>query len=182
MPTTAAKVLGRKLYSAASSELQQGKGSLLSQIVSKYLPGYNHQQQQCSSVTQLATAGCTLSRRSKHFLSPEEDDFLRSAATHNLFSSSSGSNSPSSSGRGADSTGGAAARDSSHISPSCDVPGDHKLHELYRARRQHVETAGSNTSLYKLPSRITSGTISPEEFQKEEHVLSRFYGGCCWGC
>lgn len=163
-----ARILLSKLSLAASCELQQGKGSLLSQIVAKCLPSSPQQQQQCSSTSlQLATAWCAhgSSRRAKHSLSQAEEELLRSAAHYSSSSSSGGA-----SGSHAGSSAG-----SSQITPSCDVPREHPLHDLYRTRRQHVETAGSNTALYKLPSRISSGTITPEEFLNEEHVLSRFY-------
>lgn len=177
MPATAR--LLQKFCSAANSDLHQGKGGVLSQIVTKCLPA-TVQQQQSSCGQQLTQLGdwAHSSRRFQHFLSREEQALLRSAAQFSSKSSASGL--PGSSSGSSSSRGDLSDPSSSHpISPSCDVPADHVLHELYRNRQKHMETTGSNTALYKMPSRIDAGTVTADEFARkcsaEDHVLSRFY-------
>lgn len=155
----------------------------MSQIVSKCYPSSSRvqQQPQCSVLHQLTRGPLSdtdwaHSRRFQHSLSTEEQDLLRHAAR---FSSSSSALNPAASSShtssGSGSTGSAAAGGGPGISPSCDVPPEHVLHELYRNRERPLETTGSNVSLYKVPTRISDGTISFEDFQQEDHVLSRFY-------
>jgi hypothetical protein len=176
MPATAR--LLQKLCSAANSELHQGKGGVLSQIVTSCIPGTVQQQQ--SSCNQLDDWAHS-SRRFQHFLSREEQELLQSAAQYSSRNTAlelSASSSNRSNSRGDLSE--ASRPVSSHpISASCDVPADHVLHDLYRNRQKHMETTGSNTALYKLPSRIDAGSVTADEFARkcsaEDHVLSRFY-------
>jgi hypothetical protein len=181
---------------ASSSELQQG--GVLSQIVTRCIPV---QQQQCSATGMLLSpAGDGAHRSSRRQqssflgLSKEEQELLRTAAsqfssshaadsTSSTSSSRRISSSPGSQGSSSNSSSNDSASASSSssqtISASCDVPREHVLHELYHARQQTIETSGSNTALYKLPSRISDGSVSPDEFARscsaEDHVLSRFY-------
>lgn len=176
MPATR---LLQKLCSAANTELHQGKGGVLSQLVTKCFP--SNVQQQSSGVQQLYESGdwAHSNKRHQHFLSKEEQDLLRSAAHFTSSSSSYDDPSHTSTSSSSSSPGGPTAGSRRPITPSCDVPPDHLLHELYRNRQQPIVTTGSNTALYKLPSRIENGSVTAEEFQRscssEDHVLSRFY-------
>lgn len=158
------------------------------------------QQQQCSAgrlhLSPSGDGAHHSSRRQQSSflgLSKQEQELLRSASaqsssSHAADSSLPGSSSTSSTSSSrrissspspSSSSSSSGPSNSQTISASCDVPRDHVLHELYHARQQTIETSGSNTALYKLPSRISAGSVSAEEFARscsaEDHVLSRFY-------
>lgn len=154
---------------AANTEVQwlnPGCSGALSQLITNCIPS-GKQHRECSLPDLWSKAARQqVNLRHNSTLSKAEWEFLRTGATYS--SGPTSSSSEGSSGRGA-------AKSSAAISASCDVPPNHPLHDLYRSRQQYTETTGSNTALYKLPSRISTGTIPPEEFHHEDHVLSRFY-------
>jgi len=156
---------------AANTEvqwLQPGCNGALSQLITNCIPS-GKQHKECSLLELWSTARQQVNLRHNSSLSKAEWEFLRTGASY----SSGPTNSTSSSSEGSSRLG--AAKSSAAISASCDVPPDHPLHDLYRSRQQYTETTGSNTALYKLPSRISTGTIPSEEFHHEDHILSRFY-------
>jgi hypothetical protein len=185
MPTT--RLLLQKLSTAVqNTELCPGYGGVLSQVVTTYFPARQKQQQQHQGSSIAWHRGVTGAQQ-QHFhtsISREERELLRSAAARlssSTGSSSSGASITSCAAAGSSSSsssGGSPSASQSGTAPisaSCDVPRDHVLHDLYRSRQQPLETSGSNTALYKLPSKISAGSVPPDEFQQDEHVLSRFY-------
>lgn len=179
MPQGSAKLLLLKKFAAANTEFHPGYGGVLSQLVSNFLPSRQQRRQQCRSLGDqqsllvVPQAAPSLHNRQQayHSLSRAEQEFLISRSLSSHSSSSGGARPPGDAG----SSGSSSSSASVSVSPSCDVPTGHALHDMHRSRRQLPETAGSNTALYKLPARIGAGTVTPDEFHDEEHVLSRFY-------